>query len=187
MTAAPHALDARAADLRAAFDRSFALPHGAEAAAALDLIAVRVGSEPCAIRLSEVAGLFVDRRTTPVPGGQAALLGIAGFRGALLPVYGLARLLGTSTAANGARGEAATQPRWLAIAAAAPVAFEAFEGHLRIGADTAMSRQQSRGPLQDVAREFIRTGDVVRAVLHLPSIVALLAQSAAQGVFKEEN
>lgn len=160
----------RAAELRSAFDRGFAAPLRVEGAVRHDLIAVRVGAEPCAVRLAEVTGLFADRKVTRVPGSNAALLGIAGFRGALLPVYSLPALLGHP---------GVSAPRWLLIAAAAPMAFafDAFEGHLRVAAD-AILPQQSPNRVRSYAPEFIRTADAVRPVLHLPSIVAALKAAA---------
>ena len=63
------------------------------------------------------------------------MLGIAGFRGSILPVYDLRSLLDLSTT---------EAPRWLVIAAAAPVAFsfEAFEEQIRVPAD-AIKREQT--------------------------------------------
>jgi chemotaxis signal transduction protein len=121
------------------------------------------------MRLSEIAGLFADRKITRVPGSKAALLGIAGFRGALVPAYSLRALLGLS----------GTQaPRWLAIAAAAPVAFafDAFEGHLRVSADAIMPRQ-SRGEIKGFAPNFIRADDLARPVIDLSAAVAALGAS----------
>lgn len=153
----------RAAELRTDFDRAFAAPSRADVARKLDLLAIGVGAESCAVRLSEITGLFADRKITFVPGSNPALLGIAGFRGVVLPVYNLRTLLGHS---------AAQTPRWLLIAAAAPVAlaFDAFEGHLRAAADAILS-QQSDAKMRDYAREFLRTTDTVRSVLHLPSVI----------------
>jgi purine-binding chemotaxis protein CheW len=160
----PSRLVERAAELRTDFDRSFAAPLRADTAQKLDLLAVRVGSECCAIRLSDITGLFADRKITRVPGSNAALLGIAGFRGAVLPVYSLRTLLGRA---------GMQMPRWLVIAAAAPVAlaFDVFEGHLRAAADAILPQQSTMG---GCAREFIRTADTVRSVLHLPSAIETL-------------
>jgi chemotaxis signal transduction protein len=166
MTDALSALSQRAAELRSAFDRAFATPPRGKAAVEQDLIAIRVATQPCAIRLAEVTGLFADRKIIRVPGSNAALLGIAGFRGALMPVYSLRALLGHSDAQT---------VRWLVIAAAAPVAlaFDAFEGHLRASAD-AILPQQSHEQMRGYAGEFIRVADVIRPVIHLPSVIGAL-------------
>ena len=126
--------------------------------------------EPYAVRLSEISGLFADKTITRVPGGAAALLGIAGFRGAIVPVYGLRALLGHSGAQS---------PRWLVIATAAPVAL-AFEVVRRPSArrrGTQFGRGIGRcGNGAAMPREFIRTQDVVRPVLHLPSVLNAIAK-----------
>ncbi len=126
----------RAAALRLAFDRSFAEPLSPETMQRHDFLAVRVGAGPWAIRLAEVAGLFADRRITPVPSGAAGLVGIAGFRGTILPIYDLAGLLGQ---------QASAPLRWLVAAAEAPVgfAFEGFDRHVRVTAEAILPQQDS--------------------------------------------
>lgn len=154
---------ARAVALRDAFDRSFADPAQPDTALKEDFVAIRVGNEALAIRLSEIAGLHVDKRLTRVPGGDSALLGIAGFRGAILPVYSLATLLGQGPAAP---------PRWLVIAAAASIAlgFDAFDYHLRVVAESVHPREAS-APDQPFVRDFVPARELVRPILHLPSIL----------------
>jgi|HubBroStandDraft_6_1064221.scaffolds.fasta_scaffold1433668_1 chemotaxis signal transduction protein len=179
MTAVGSGLAERAEEMRADFDRGFAAARRVDIAAKHDLIAIRVGTEPFAIRLTEVSGLFADRKITRVPGSHNALLGIAGFRGALVPVYGLRALL---------RQSGTQSARWLVIAAAAPVAFafDTFEGHLRVAAD-AILKQQSQAQSPSYALEFIRTDDLVRPVLHLRSVIdALGASDAAKSGFTKE-
>ena len=153
----------RAAELRLAFDRAFAEPVRLDTTLKEDLLAVRVDGQAFAIRLSEIGGLFADKKITPVPGSHAALRGIAGFRGAIVPVYDLQILLGHSSAAT---------PRWLVIAAAAPVAlaFEAFEGQLRVARD-AILPQPSRPEFRGFTRELVRTENFVGPIMHLPSIL----------------
>jgi chemotaxis signal transduction protein len=153
----------RAAELRLAFDRGFAQPIELDATVKTDLLAIRVGAETCAIRLREIAGLFVDKSITRIPGSAPALLGIAGFRGAILPVFDLQSLLGRSTAAT---------PRWLVVAAGAPVAlaFDAFEGQMRLSPDAILPRPPGAQTL-GYAREFVRTEALVYPVIHLSWIL----------------
>jgi chemotaxis signal transduction protein len=157
----------QAGALRLAFDRSFAEPVRGDAMPMEDLLAFHLGSEPYAVRSSEIAGLFADRKITRLPGGVAALLGIAGFRGAIVPVYDLHALLGCP---------ASESPRWLVIASSAPVAlaFEAFDGHLRIPRDAIVPRETSDGARKYV-REFVSASDTVRAIVHLPTILDAIA------------
>lgn len=157
----------RAADMQLAFDRAFADPARLDTAATEGLLAIRIGTQACAVRLSEITGLFADKRITRVPGSGAALLGIAGFRGAIVPVYGLGTLLGQSGDPSGS-----PTPRWLVIAAAAPVAlaFDGFEGQLRVLPDAILPRQ-SRPEMTSYARDFVRMRNLVRPILHLPSVL----------------
>ncbi len=153
----------RAAELRRDFDRGFAEPIRLDPVATEDLLAIRIGAQPYAIRLAEITGLFAGRKITRVPGGHAALSGIAGFRGTLLPVYDLALLLGHA---------GAQAPRWLVIAAAAPVAlaFDTFEGQLRVPR-TDILPQTAREDMSAHARDVVRTKDFVGPIMHLPSIL----------------
>jgi chemotaxis signal transduction protein len=136
---------ARASELRAAFDRSFAAIPRRETAQQRDFLAVTIGGDRYAIALAEVAGLFVDRTITPVPGRIPALLGVAGFRGAIVPVFDLRTLFGYPGTGT---------HRWLVLAAAMPVAFafETFEKYFRLGADAVVPRSGG-----DASRAFIRT------------------------------
>ena len=69
----------RAEALRLAFDRSFAEERRRDTPSNESLLAFDLGAEPYALRLSEIAGIFVDRKITRLPGGATALLGFAGF------------------------------------------------------------------------------------------------------------
>jgi len=159
-------LAGKAAKLRATFDAAYAATLRRDALASQDLLAIRAGTEPYAIRLSDIAGLFVDRTITRVPADDASLLGIAGFRGLIIPVHSLPILLGLS---------AAHACRWLVIAAATSVAlaFDAFEGHLRVPSDSIMP-QQSSISARRFAPEFVHRAGTVRPVLHLASVVESL-------------
>lgn len=115
----------RADELRHEFDRTFAEPIDRGLHASIDLVLVRLGADRHALRISEIAGLFVDVKVTPCPSPAPALRGLAAFRGTVMPVYDLAQLVGYPTA---------EAPRWMVVAAAAPVAlaFDDFAGHVRV-------------------------------------------------------
>jgi purine-binding chemotaxis protein CheW len=114
--------------LRADFDRSFAQPVRSHDAEHVELLAVRSGGRPYAIRLSQTSGLHPDRPVTPLPGPLPALLGLAGFAGTVVPVYDLAALLGHPVA---------ERPRWLVLATGSPplgLAFHDLDGHVKVPA-----------------------------------------------------
>ncbi len=153
----------RAAELRREFDRSFAEPPRIDTTVKEELLAIRLRTQGYAIRLSEIAGLFADKKITPVPGASAALLGIAGFRGAIMPVYDLQSLLGHSVSET---------PRWLVVAAAAPIAFafQAFEGQLRVSTES-ITPHQSNGKAHNYTQDFVQTEKILRPIVHLPSVI----------------
>jgi chemotaxis signal transduction protein len=176
---APTRISERAAELRSAFDHGFAQPIHFETMVQHDLLAIRVGAEACAIRLTEIAGLLVDKKITRVPGSDAALLGIAGLRGAIMPVFSLQSLMGHPAAAK---------PRWLVIAAGAPVAlaFDAFEGRMRVSPDAILPRPSGM-QTRSYAREFVRTPAQARSVIHLPSILGAIKMQEPGAVPREER
>jgi chemotaxis signal transduction protein len=178
MSDAASSLAGRAMALRREFDQSFVLPLRPEGAAAEDFLAVRIGVEACALRLGEVAGLFADKKITPVLGGGPAQLGIAGFRGAILPVYSLQALFGRPLA---------EPPRWLVVVAGAPVAlgFEAFQGHLRVARDAVLAQQSAERRFH--ARHYIRAQSLVRPVIDLASVLDALEFRRPQATPKEER
>jgi chemotaxis signal transduction protein len=159
----------RVRELQHAFDRTFAEPPRSDAALRDDFLAMTIGGDPYAMRLSEVAGLYLTRKMTGLPGAVPALLGVVGLRGGVLPAYDLGSLLGYPKAAH---------PRWLAITVDGQVAvgFEQFDGHLRVArdiiAEAAPGHAASQRPL---VRESLHTETVVRPIIHLPSVLQAIA------------
>jgi purine-binding chemotaxis protein CheW len=168
----------RAEALRREFDHAFAQPFQGGMAASEDFLAVRIGVEACALRLGEVAGLYADKKITPVPGGGPAQLGIAGFRGVILPVYSLQALLGRPQP---------EPPRWLVVVAGAPVAlgFEAFQGHLRIAREAVLAQKSAERRFH--ARHYIRAQSLVRPVIDLASVLEALEFRRPQATPEEER
>jgi len=149
----------RAAELRAAFDRTFAEPARLDESVSEDLLAVHAGSEAYAIRLTEIGGVFADKKITPVPGRASSFIGVAGFRGAIVPVHSLSSLLGH--AADGT-------PRWLMLAASLPVAFafDQFDGHLRVAGDAIVACGLGERAATCVT-EFVRLPGLIRPIVNL--------------------
>ena len=116
-----------AARLRREFDASFAGAAGETAHDLEDYLLVYAAEEPYAVAVAEIGALVVDRPLVAVPSSAADLLGVAGLRGELVPVFDLGALL---------TGEAPrTPPRWFALSAGAnPIgfAFAKLHGHHRL-------------------------------------------------------
>ena len=152
----------RAAEMRREFDRAFAVPVRLDQVLQDNFLAIKVGAQPYAIRLSEIGGLHADKKITAVPGGSAALRGIAGFRGAIVPVYDLSVTFGLSVSCS---------PRWLVIArdASVALAFDSFERQLRVSPDNIVPQLAS--DQRSCAHAFLRTPECSGPVIHLPSVL----------------
>jgi chemotaxis signal transduction protein len=120
----------KARRMREEFDGSFALPARDGATESADLLAIGVHGDGFALRVLDIAGIAAGKKILPLPGAPAALLGLSGIRGALVPVWDLATLLG-----YGVGGVTRREPRWLVLGPGeAPwaLAFEEFEGYFRV-------------------------------------------------------
>lgn len=111
--AAPAAMTPDA--LRREFDAAFAAPPRPPNRDVVSLLGVPIARHAYALRIHGLARLEVARRIVPVPGRSPALLGLAGLRGQLMPVFSLTVLLGHPRDAQA--------PRWFAVQGGeAPVA-----------------------------------------------------------------
>lgn len=151
------------AQLREAFDRSFASLPSRAAAPGERFLAIRIGGHPHAVRVAEIAGLFADKKITPLPGAVAELMGLVTIRGTLLPVYDLGLLLHCARS---------TIPRWLLTVAAAPVAlaFDEFDGYLASHSEPAARGEPPATPGDRHRRDFLHAG-IAQPVVHLVSVL----------------
>jgi chemotaxis signal transduction protein len=157
------ATTARVEELRSAFDRERAAPSSSGTEIRTEsLLAIRVSRDAYAIRVSEISGLATDRKIVAFPSPISELLGVAGIRGALVPVYSLAGLLGY--------GAESGQVRWLALCGTEEpfaLAFSDFEGYVRIPQAQLYAAEQ-----KDVTRTHVthvaRAIDMIRSVVSIP-------------------
>ena len=167
-------MGATAATLRRHFDEAFAAPAASMTECLEDFLAIRVGSDPYALHLSEIAGLHVGVKIVPVPSPVAQLLGIVGIRGMMVPIYDLAALLRYPLKSNS---------RWFVLARAPqPVgfAFEAFEAHLQLPqASLAGSNAEDSGTGGTVQhlRGTVRAAGALRPIIHLPSMLEMIGDN----------
>ncbi len=161
-----------AATLKREFDGAFAaLP--SSIAATEDFLAIRVAGDRYAVALAEVAGLHADRKVVPLPSRAPDLLGVAGLRGVLAPVYDLRLLLGYAGGST---------PRWLLLTRADSVglAFDQFEAHLRV------DRAEGSRPAGEHARRHLRGtvlavfSDGTSELLPVIDVASLLAAIAKE-------
>ena len=133
------------------------------------MLAIRLGNAPHALRLAQVAGLYARRAIAPLPSALPELLGLVNLRAAIVPVYDLAALLGRP---------AQQTPRWLLLAAGAPVAlaFDALDGYRRLAPEALVSRPgeaAERGP------ELARVDEELRPMVDLRAVLDAIAARAA--------
>jgi chemotaxis signal transduction protein len=157
----------RLVELRASFDNAFALPSETTAAASIGLLAIGVGTAGYAIRMTELSDVQVARKVVPLPGARPEMLGLAGIRGRLVPVYSLAALL----------GQAVTQAwTWLAICGTEQpigLTFDKLDGYVQAAPADLLPAAGGEGSRSHV-RELLRKDGAVAMVVSAASIVAML-------------
>jgi chemotaxis signal transduction protein len=158
-----HATDSTAARLAEAFDREFATVPALDEARRETFLAIRLGDAPYAVRTAEIAGLVTDRRVVPLPSSEPSLLGVASFRGRVVPVYDLAALLG-----HAARGAG----RWLLLVdgGEAALSITMFEAQLSLAAGERMVAAQALASRPHLSGA-VEAGGIVRPVADLPSVM----------------
>jgi purine-binding chemotaxis protein CheW len=169
----------RALELREAFDRAFADPPPAPGAGSEAMLAVRVGGQPYAIRLAEIGGLATDRPIVPVPSAIPELRGVAGIKGALVPVYSLAACLGCEQA----------EPRWLVLCRGEePLAFALgeLEGTLQVASADLVAPEAGAGASRHVS-QVLRSTAGFRGVLDLRSLATWITERVGAAAPEEER
>lgn len=150
-------------ELRREFDGAFALPPRELAWDSVDLLAIRVGTKPYALRISEISAVLTGRPVTQLPSSNEALSGLVGIRGALVAVFDLAKLLGEDRTDE--------EPRWVALCGGESqlaVAFHAIEGHLRAKPDALRATTDEHQHLVD---QVLRAEDALRPLVSVPRLV----------------
>jgi len=170
-------LAAQVSELREAFDHTFAEPPLQREEALQKFLAVRAGGALLAFRLAEIAGVAVDRKLTRLPSPIPELLGLAGLRGRLVPVYSLTALLGVAPES--------TAGRWLVLIAEGHVALatEGVAGHL-------FGQKRDVLPLMSGAphcTETLRVADGAYGIVSVPALVKQIASRVASVRPRQEH
>jgi purine-binding chemotaxis protein CheW len=160
----------RVAELRDAFDRSFAMPTGNRAEVRRMFLVLAVGAERYAIALDAILGIEKHRKIVPLPLHAPGLMGLAGFRGQLVPVFSLAALL---------RAAEATEPSpWLVFCKGPTpmaLAFDQFAGSERVAGSDIYTTEAKEG-LSPLATQTVRIGTMNLPILDIPSVAAAARQ-----------
>jgi purine-binding chemotaxis protein CheW len=157
----------QAYELRQEFDRAFARAPERKDDHTLDLLGITLFGAAYALRLADVAGLYAGKKIARVPASRPGLLGIAGFRGAILPVYDLAALIGLP---------ASVRPKWLAVAKSGDVAiaFDSFDGHLRVP-EAAVAVNEYKDGVRRFVSHLTQSDEGLRGVIDLDNALKPVA------------
>ena len=167
----------RAAQLRHAFDRMFALPPETASPEVEDLLMIRVAGDPCAISLCDISEIVTDRSIVPVPAATPDLLGLAGIHGGIVPVFSLSAILGY--------GSDSDSPRWMILCGTEEpiaLAFSVFEGYLRLPTSALHTDENLSATREKVkyVNQVASTPDGARAVISMALIVATIRNRISQ-------
>ncbi|HEY2848257.1 MAG TPA: chemotaxis protein CheW [Gemmatimonadaceae bacterium] len=162
----------RVAELREAFDLSFSRTPAVHAEAAERLLTMRIGGERYALRLNSVSGLVAGKRISWVPSPVPELLGIAGFRGTVRPVYDLAMLLGHPRA---------SAPRWIVLTEPELIglAFEGFDGFVSVSPQSAMTRVRDGSGASRLHVNVFMESDGTYPIVDITSVITSIARKTA--------
>jgi len=164
MSAVGSKLNDKAAEMRRLFDASFACSRPPHLTAPERMLAISVGGEAFAVRVTETSGLAaLEGEILPVPSDAPELLGLIGRRGAVVPVFSLAALLGCPSHDR--------DPKWLLFCRGeTPIglAFERLEH--QFGADPAEIYALEASRKQSYVHETVRDGAKLRSVIGLVAL-----------------
>lgn len=159
----------KAAQLREAFDRTFAVPAASQTTKQDEsLLSIRVGEHPYALMVKELSAVTSNRKVVAIPSPLSEMSGIAGVRGGIIPVYSLALLFG-----HGRQDDEC----WLVLCQPDdPIgfAFTELEGYIRVPLVQLQAAKQEDTKHKHV-KQVIRTGDRLRPVISIVSLVELIS------------
>jgi purine-binding chemotaxis protein CheW len=162
----------RVLEMRRAFDGAFALPRAARATDVEQAVIVQAGAQLLACRIHEVTRFESDRKVIPLA-GLPGLVGVAGIRGKLVPVYDLATVIGAP---------AAGATRWLALCGEGEtigLAFSRIDRFVRVPREDVYAIDEAAATSH--VRQLLRAGTTAYHVLDVGSVLsAIRARSAGE-------
>ena len=151
-----------AESLKQTFDAAFAAAPALDRQSGESFLALTIGAHAYAIRVREVTGLAVARKVVPIGSPIRGMLGLAGIRGELVPVYSLPALLGYA--------EEDGAPRWFVLCRASvlvALAFARFDGYV-----------ETPGLVADTREAVIRDASGVRELIRVAPLLDTMASLA---------
>lgn len=158
--------------LREAFDRLFAAAPVARSHDLVRVLVIRLGSIQYAFRSEEITSIEPRRAIVPLPSTLPHLLGLAGVRGRLIPVFSLAGLLGVS-------GVDDTEP-CIALCGkgeSAGLAFPTIETYLQVQGAQIFAAPNGDGSRSHL-RELVKTGDASYPIVSVASLLSVIRSTA---------
>jgi hypothetical protein len=172
-TSSQEVLSERLLEMRGTFDAAFGLPRAARATDIEQAVIIEVGAHMVACRIGQITRFEADRKIVPLA-GPTGLVGIAGIRGRLIPVYNLAVVLGAS--ATGAT-------RWLALCGGHDMiglGFERIDRFVHARGQDVCALPEA-GPAAHM-REQLRVGTASYNILDVASVLtAIKSRSSGEG------
>ncbi len=163
--------------LRSSFDESFAVPQSEQISGMEDLLMIRIRGDRYALRMSELVGLHSLRQVVKLPARRADLLGLAGIRGRLVPVFSLPILLGYAADRDDAE--------WLGLSRQdeeLALALGEFTGHLTVAPSRICSLE---GAAREHLPEIVGLDSGVCALVSVASIVSSIRSRTETGVSRQ--
>lgn len=185
---AEDAIMIRLAELKRAFDASFAEPAELHDEARQSVLAIRAGEGRFAVRVEDLEGVEAVRRIVEVPAALPGLLGVAGIRGRLLAAYDLGALVGQAGKASPFDVKPGGRPRgaplrWLLLCGGdlgVGLVIDEIEALLRV--PTAELVPVTPGSAGEHIRGVLRLGSTIRGVIDVASVVDAVARRAEDGL-----
>jgi purine-binding chemotaxis protein CheW len=166
-------LELKVRELRRAFDASFAQPAQTAAVDVENLLLISVSGDRYALKLREVSAIAQRPVIVEVPSQAPGLLGIAGIRGNIVPVFRLATLLGYSISGD--------TLSWVIVCGsddAMAFAFDGFDGYVCAERSLLMASELQQ---RCYVEEFFAAPSGPRPVVALTQIVAAVRRRSESG------
>jgi len=161
------AIDEQIRSLRQAFDAAFATPAQSPASDLVQLLVVRAGGQPHAVRIIDLVKVEACPSLVALPLQHPAFLGLGAVRGRATAVYALTLLLGLA--------EPPTGHRWLLLGQARiGVAVTAISGSLHVRPEALARPPGMAGP------PLVAFGAGHCPVIDLPALLLPLGQAPAR-------
>jgi len=168
MNADTGAFAAQARELRRIFDESFAALTAPQAQGQETLIALRINGDRFALRTSQIAGIAKCGKIVQVPARAPALLGLAGIRGELVPVFSINLLMGYGDAA---------EHSWMVLCETpvrAGLAFSDFDGCFKVSASAFSHAAQREDQLRST--EVVAINSLAHLVVDVNALTGTIAR-----------